>query len=64
VEPEETSIAGQEPSKQVFAATNTRATIEESLGIIVSVQSAQSGYKRREPVNWSTVGRLAVKRRL
>jgi hypothetical protein len=42
------SIARQRFGKQVSAATDTRATIEEFLGKIFSVRSVQSGYERRE----------------
>jgi hypothetical protein len=44
VEPE-TSIAKQWLDKQVSAATDTQATIEELLGMMFSVRSVQSGYK-------------------
>jgi hypothetical protein len=45
VEPEETSIARQRLGKQVSAATDTQATIEELLGTIFSLLPVQSGYK-------------------
>jgi hypothetical protein len=45
VEPEETSIAGQRLGKQVSAATDTQATIEQLLGIMFYIRSVQIGYK-------------------
>jgi hypothetical protein len=45
VEREETSVARQRLGKQVFAATDTQASIEELLGTIFSIQAIQSGYK-------------------
>jgi hypothetical protein len=44
MEPEETSIARQWLGKQVFTATDMRATIEELLGTMFYLQSVQSGY--------------------
>jgi hypothetical protein len=46
VDPEETSIARQRLGKQVTAATDTQATIEELWGTMFSVRFLQSGYKR------------------
>jgi hypothetical protein len=40
-EPEETSIARQRLGKQVSAATDTKATIEELLGTLLSIPSEQ-----------------------
>jgi hypothetical protein len=55
VEPEETSIARQRLDKEVSAATDTRVTIKELLGIIFSVRSVQSGggveYFHRSPAS-------------
>jgi hypothetical protein len=45
VEPEETSIVRQRFSKQLPAATDTQATIEELLGTMFPIQSVQSDYK-------------------
>jgi hypothetical protein len=45
VQPEESSIAIQRLGKQVSAATDTQATIEELLRTTFSVRSVQSGYK-------------------
>jgi hypothetical protein len=45
VEPEETPIAKKRLGKQVSAATDTQATIEELLGTMFSIGSVQSGYK-------------------
>jgi hypothetical protein len=42
---EEASIARQRLGKQVPAATDTQAAIEEFLGKTFSLQSVQSGYK-------------------
>jgi hypothetical protein len=53
-EPQETPIARQRLSKQVFAATDTQATIEEFLGTMLSVRSVQNGNKGRELVNWGS----------
>jgi hypothetical protein len=64
MEPEETYIARQRLGKQVSAATNTQAAIEELFGTVFSVRPLRSGNKRREPVNWCSVGSRAVKRRL
>jgi hypothetical protein len=47
VEPEETPVAGQRLGKQVSAATDTRAIIEELLGTMFSVRPVQNGYKKR-----------------
>jgi hypothetical protein len=64
MEPEETSLARQRFGKQVSAATDTQATLEELLGTKFSVRSVKSDYKRRELVNWFSVEYRAVKRRL
>jgi hypothetical protein len=45
MEPEETSVARQRLGKQVYAAKNTQATIEELLGMMFSLRSVQSSYK-------------------
>jgi hypothetical protein len=45
VEPEETHIARQRLDKQISAATDTKATIEELLGMMFSIGSVPSGYK-------------------
>jgi hypothetical protein len=42
----------QRLSKQVPAAVDTQAKIEELLGTMFSVWSMQSGNKRRELVSW------------
>jgi hypothetical protein len=63
VEPEETSIAGQRLGIEVSVATDMQATTEELLGMMFYVQSMQSGNKRRELVNWCSVGSQVVKRR-
>jgi hypothetical protein len=39
------SIARQRLSKQVSAAMDAQATVEELLGTMFSIQSVQSGYK-------------------
>jgi hypothetical protein len=41
----ETSVARQRLGKQVSAATDTQATIEELLGTMFCIRSVQSGYK-------------------
>jgi hypothetical protein len=64
VEPEEASITRQQLSKQVSAATDTQAAVQELLGMMFSVWSMWSGNKRRELVNWVSVGSWAVMRRL
>jgi hypothetical protein len=58
------STARQRLGTQVSAATNMQATIEELLGMMFSVRSILSGHKGRELLNWSSVGRWTVKRRL
>jgi hypothetical protein len=52
MQPEQTSIARQRISKQVSAATDTQTTIEELLGKMCSIRSAQSGYK--EEFSWES----------
>jgi hypothetical protein len=46
VESEETPIAGQRLGKQVFAATDTQATIENLLGTMLSIRSVSRGYEK------------------
>jgi hypothetical protein len=64
VEPEETSIASQRLSKQVSAATDTQTAVEKLFGMMFSVRPLRSGNKRRELVNWCSVGSRAMKKRL
>jgi hypothetical protein len=45
VEPEQTSIARQQLGKQVSAATDTQATIEELFGTMFSIRPVLSCYK-------------------
>jgi hypothetical protein len=45
VEPEETSVARQRLGKQVSAATDKQATLEELLGMMFSIWSVQNGYE-------------------
>jgi hypothetical protein len=45
VAPEETSIIRQLLGKQVSAATDTQATIEELFGKMFSIRSVKIGYK-------------------
>jgi hypothetical protein len=45
VELEETFIAGQRLGKQFSAKMDTQATIEELLGTMFSIWSAESAYK-------------------
>jgi hypothetical protein len=45
VEPEETSIDRQRLGKQVSAATDTQATIEEFLKTMFSIRRVRNGYK-------------------
>jgi hypothetical protein len=54
----ETSIARKRFCKQISAATDTQATIQELLGTMFSVRSLQSGYKRRELVKWRFSARV------
>jgi hypothetical protein len=58
------SIARQRLGKQVPVAIDTQVTIEKLLGTMFSVLSMQCGNKRRELVNWCSVGSRAVKRKL
>jgi hypothetical protein len=61
VEPEEKSIARQRLGKQLSAAAGKEATIEELLGTMFSVRSVRSVNKRREILNWCSVGSRAEK---
>jgi hypothetical protein len=45
VEAEETSVARQRLGKQVLAATDTQATIEELLKKMFYIRSVKTGYK-------------------
>jgi hypothetical protein len=45
VEPEKKSIARQRLCKQMFAETDTQATIEELLRTVFSMRSVQNGYE-------------------
>jgi hypothetical protein len=45
VDPEVTSIARQRLGKQVAAATDTQATIEELLSTMFSIRPVQSDYR-------------------
>jgi hypothetical protein len=45
LEPEDTSIARQRLAKQIPAATDTKATIEELLGTMFSIRSVPNCYK-------------------
>jgi hypothetical protein len=45
LEPEETSTATHRLGKEVSAATDTQATIENLLETVFSIWSLQSGYK-------------------
>jgi hypothetical protein len=56
VEPEDSSIARQRLSKQAFSATDTQATTGKFLVTMISVRSVQSDNKRKELVNWGSVG--------
>jgi phage baseplate assembly protein W len=51
VEPEETSIARQRVGKQISAATDMEASIEELLGTMICIRSMQSGYKKNSVEN-------------
>jgi hypothetical protein len=44
VKPEKTSTAKQRLGKQVFATTDTQATVAELLGTMFSMRTVQSGY--------------------
>jgi hypothetical protein len=50
-------------SEKNSAATDKQVIIENLLGTMCSVRSVQNGYKRRDIVNWISVGNRAVKRR-
>jgi hypothetical protein len=57
VEPEETSIARQRFHKKVSAATDTKATIEELLGTMFSIQSGKVVIKKSSvETSWSSSG--------
>jgi hypothetical protein len=58
------SVASPGLGKQVPAATDTQAAIDELFGTMFSVRPLRSGNKRRELVNWCSAGSRAVKRRL
>jgi hypothetical protein len=61
VEPEETSTTRQRLGKQVTAATDTEATIEELLGTMFSVENRQSssGVPSEQSIeSWALQGRL------
>jgi hypothetical protein len=45
VEPEETSIPRQQLGKEISAAVDTQATLEELLGTMFSIRSMQNSYK-------------------
>jgi hypothetical protein len=64
VDPQQTSFARQQLGKQVSMAMDIQATIQDLLEKMFSVWSIQTDNKRREPVNWGSVGSWAVKRGL
>jgi hypothetical protein len=56
VEPEDKSIPRQRFGKQVYAATDTQATIEKSLGTMFYLWSMHSAFK--EDFSFRTGGRV------